>query len=75
MTMLLGSDTTLLLSLMSNESQLTNLAETFRSRIAPTENRRQKTHIISFYETKPMYLLRFLSLGLVSVSGSKSTAV
>ncbi|KAH7020289.1 peptidase C14 [Ilyonectria destructans] len=65
MTRLLGSDTTMVLSLMSNEVQLTNLADTFRTRIAPKESRRQKPRIISFYETKPMYLLRFLSLGLI----------
>lgn len=75
MTRLLGSDATMVLSLMSNEVQLTNLADTFRTRIAPNESRRQKPRIISFYETKPMYLLRFLSLGLVSARGPKSAVV
>jgi len=65
MTGFLGSDPTLLLSLRSHGDQLSNLADTFQSCIAPNEHRWQKIHIVSFYETKPMYLLGWLSIGLV----------
>lgn len=62
----LGSDTTLLLSLKSHDAQLSNLAETFRPRMVPKEVGKQKAPIVSFYETKPLYLLGWLSIGLVS---------
>lgn len=62
----LGSDTTLLLSLNNYGVDLSNLADTFRSRIAPNERRQRKVPIISFYETKKTYFLG-LSLGVVSV--------
>ncbi|OAA54616.1 peptidase C14 [Cordyceps fumosorosea ARSEF 2679] len=61
---ILGSDTTLLLSLQNHDAQLSNLADAFGSRIAPNERRPQKVPIISFYETKKTYLLG-LSLGVV----------
>ncbi|OAQ89063.1 armadillo-type fold domain-containing protein [Purpureocillium lilacinum] len=64
-TRLLGSDTTLLLSLKSHDAQLSNLAARFRSVVVQNERRGQETRIISFYETKPTYLLGWLSLGRV----------
>ncbi|EJP63492.1 peptidase C14 [Beauveria bassiana ARSEF 2860] len=60
----LGSDTTLLLSLKNHGAQLSNLADTFDSRIAPNVRRERKVPITSFYETKKTYLLG-LSLGVV----------
>ncbi|KAK4077222.1 hypothetical protein Purlil1_12436 [Purpureocillium lilacinum] len=60
---LLGSDTTLLLSLKSHDAQLSNLAARFRSCVVPNKRQAQKTRIISFYETKSMYLLGWLSIG------------
>ncbi|KAM3548066.1 hypothetical protein ARSEF4850_009641 [Beauveria asiatica] len=65
---ILGSDTTLLLSLQNHDAQLSNLADVFGSRIAPNERRPQKVPIISFYETKKTYLLG-LSLGVVYGEG------
>ncbi|GJN75978.1 hypothetical protein PLICBS_010089 [Purpureocillium lilacinum] len=61
----LGSDATLLLSLKSHDGQLSNLAARFRSCVAPNENRGRRVQIISFYETKSMYLLGWLSIGRV----------
>jgi hypothetical protein len=51
----LGSDTTLLLSLKNHEAQLSNLVDTFDSRIAPNVRRERKVPITSFYETKKTY--------------------
>ncbi|KAJ6436917.1 mutator-like element [Purpureocillium lavendulum] len=62
---LLGSDMTLVLSLKSHDAHLSNLAARFRSCLAPNERRGQKTRIISFYETKPMYLFGWLTIGRV----------
>ncbi|KAJ6021615.1 peptidase C14 [Penicillium herquei] len=61
---LLGSDSTLLLSLGSHESQLSNLQSEFDRRI---RKRRQENALAiwSFYETKPTYLFNWLSLGKV----------
>lgn len=67
MTRFLGSDPTLLLSLGRHAKQLSNLADTFESCIAENERRRSKFRIISFYETKPTYLLGWLSIGQVCV--------
>ncbi|KAK4075230.1 hypothetical protein Purlil1_12720 [Purpureocillium lilacinum] len=67
---LLGSDTTLLLSLKSHDAQLSNLAARFRPCVSPNKRWGQKTRIISFYETKPMYLLGWLSIGRVVARGS-----
>ncbi|KAL3952385.1 hypothetical protein ACCO45_012328 [Purpureocillium lilacinum] len=64
-TRVLGSDATLLLSLKSHDGQLSNLAARFRSCVAPNENRGRRVQIISFYETKSMYLLGWLSIGRV----------
>ncbi|KAK4074611.1 hypothetical protein Purlil1_12940 [Purpureocillium lilacinum] len=61
----LGSDATLLLSLKSHDGQLSNLAARFRSCVAQNENRGRRVQIISFYETKSMYLLGWLSIGRV----------
>lgn len=65
MTGFLGSDPTLLLSLTSHGDQLSNLADRFQSCIAANERGQQKFPIISFYETKPTYLLGWLPIGLV----------
>ncbi|KAH7117273.1 hypothetical protein B0J13DRAFT_652967, partial [Dactylonectria estremocensis] len=65
MTGFLGSDTTLLLSLKSHEGQLSNLVDKFNYCKVPSQYRPQKFQIIPFYETKPTYLLGWLSLGLV----------
>lgn len=72
---LLGSDATLLLSLRSHGSQLSNLAARFRSCAAPNENRGRRVQIISFYETKSTYLLGWLSIGRVSLHRSRSIVV
>ncbi|KAH8878672.1 hypothetical protein GQ53DRAFT_81806 [Thozetella sp. PMI_491] len=67
----LGSNATLLLSLKSHQDQLSDLADAFRTSMAQKEDRRQKegrrqkAKIKSFYETKPTYLLGWLSIGLV----------
>jgi hypothetical protein len=66
-TRFLGSDPTLLLSLRSHNASLSNLADEFLTCIAANEVRRQKVRIISFYETMPMYLLGWFSIGLVRV--------
>ncbi|CAH0054140.1 unnamed protein product [Clonostachys solani] len=65
MTGFLGSDTTLLQSLKSHDGQLSNLADRFQSRKVPNQDQPQKFQVISFYETKPTYLLGWQSLGLV----------
>ncbi|KAM3563321.1 hypothetical protein ARSEF4850_002388 [Beauveria asiatica] len=65
MTGLLGSNTTLLLSLKSNDQQLSTLAANFKQCIASSNKRRQENiRISSFYETKKTYLLG-LSLGVI----------
>ncbi|OAA54617.1 Armadillo-type fold protein [Cordyceps fumosorosea ARSEF 2679] len=61
----LGSDTTLLLSLKSNDQQLSTLAANFKQCIASSNKRRQENiRISSFYETKKTYLFG-LSLGVM----------
>jgi hypothetical protein len=64
----LGSNTTLLLSLRNQQERLSDLEDRFIDCMREKENRRQKTDIISFSETKPTKLLGWLSIGLVSVS-------
>ncbi|KAK2589724.1 hypothetical protein QQS21_012597 [Conoideocrella luteorostrata] len=70
-TAFLGSDSTLLLSLRSDEAQLSILANTFKSCISAMESRGKKLRIAAFYETKRTYLLRW-SLGTI-VSRNSAT--
>lgn len=66
MTGFLGSDTTLLLSLKSDDQQLSTLAANFKLCIASSnKHRKENIRITSFYETKKTYLLG-VSLGVVS---------
>ncbi len=64
----LGSSNTLLLSLRNHQDKLADLERRFRTCMEQKENRRQKTRIVSFHETKPTYLLRWFSIGLVSTA-------
>jgi hypothetical protein len=61
----LGSNNTLLLSLRNDQAQLTDLERRFRYCMELKERRGQKTEIISFCETKPTYVLGWLSIGIV----------
>lgn len=63
----LGSNTALLFSLMSHQKVLSDLDVRFVQCIKDKENRRQKTQIVAFCETKPTYVLGF-SLGRVSIT-------
>lgn len=75
MTGFLGSDMTLLLSLKSNNQQLSTLAAKFKHCVASSNKRRQENiRISSFYETKKTYLLG-VSLGVVSEGISLLAAV
>ena len=64
----LGSNTTLLFSLRDQKDELSDLEERFRSCINEKGNRRQKSKIISFHETKPTLLLGWFSIGLLSAT-------
>ncbi|KAJ3488535.1 hypothetical protein NLG97_g6181 [Lecanicillium saksenae] len=64
LTGILGSDTTLLLSLKTHDTGLSNLAASFDSCVASSDRRPRKVPVISFYETKKTYLLG-ISLGVV----------
>ncbi|KAH7111684.1 vegetative incompatibility protein HET-E-1 [Dactylonectria estremocensis] len=61
----LGSDMGLLLTMTSHQKQLSDSEERFIDCMKQKEDRRQKTGIVAFCETKPTYLLRWLSLGLI----------
>jgi len=63
----LGSNTTLLLALRNHHGQLSDIEDRFIQRLKEKESRWKKTDIVSFNETKPTYLLGWLSIGLVSV--------
>ncbi|KAJ2968352.1 hypothetical protein NQ176_g9220 [Zarea fungicola] len=60
----LGSDTTLVRSLNTHNTNLSNLSQRFEDCKAPGQDGVQKFRVRSFYETKPTYLLG-LSLGIV----------
>lgn len=67
---ILGSSTALLLSLRNHQEQLSNLEDRFTECIGPKNDRGEKPRVISFYETKPTYLLRWFSIGLVRTCNS-----
>ncbi|OTB11609.1 hypothetical protein K445DRAFT_26559 [Daldinia sp. EC12] len=72
-TSFLGSDSTLLLSLRSHGSDLSDLEQAFKDRISRSL---QKTKVVSFYETKSTYILRGrLSVGLIVDRDSASSCV
>ncbi|KAI9897307.1 hypothetical protein N3K66_008329 [Trichothecium roseum] len=58
-TAFLGSNTALLFSLMSHQKVLSDLDVRFIQCIKNKENRRQKTEIVAFCETKSTYVLGF----------------
>ncbi|RFU78839.1 nacht and wd40 domain [Trichoderma arundinaceum] len=61
----LGSNADLLVALASHQSGLSDLEDRFIGCMKQKEHRRQKTEIASFYETKPTYILNWISLGIV----------
>ncbi|KAK4071258.1 uncharacterized protein Triagg1_6289 [Trichoderma aggressivum f. europaeum] len=64
-TRLLGSDTSLLLSLRSNETHLGDLSKRFARCLEDKDAKGKKTKIISICEMKPTYILQCLSIGLI----------
>lgn len=68
MTAFLGSSPSLLFSLASHDSQLSDLTVRFSACVALTERRQQPFNIREFYETKPTYLLGWFPIGLVCPS-------
>ena len=64
MTASLGSNVGLLLSLMNHQKELSDLDRRFLKVMKDKGDRRQKTEIIAFCETKVTYVLGF-SVGLV----------
>ncbi|KAI1410260.1 peptidase C14 [Hypoxylon sp. FL1857] len=58
----LGSDSTLLLSLQSHGTYLSDLESQFRRWIS---SRSRKPKVISFYETKPTYIFGWFSIGRI----------
>ncbi|KAK5994039.1 Vegetative incompatibility HET-E-1-like protein [Cladobotryum mycophilum] len=65
LTEFLGSNPEMLLTLMSHQKELSDLEERFIECMKQKEDRRNKTEIISFCETKPTYMLGWLSLGII----------
>ncbi|KAL7798225.1 hypothetical protein V8C37DRAFT_249141 [Trichoderma ceciliae] len=61
----LGSNSDLLLALASHQNGLSDLEDRFIGCMRRKESRRQKTEIVSFYETKPTYMLNWISLGII----------
>ncbi|KAJ6032487.1 peptidase C14 [Penicillium herquei] len=64
LTGIFGSDSTLLLSLRHHDKGLTDLAERFNAHRVKSPLG-EMLPVISFYETKPTYLFRYISLGQV----------
>lgn len=67
-TRLLGSDTSLLLSLRSNGIQLSDLSKRFTRRLDERNAQERRMKVISICEMKPTYILQCLSVGLVRIS-------
>ena len=65
---LFGSNTGILLSLTSYRKQLFDLDVLFVKLMKEKEDRRGKTEIVAFCETKPTRVLGWLSVGLVGAA-------
>ncbi|KAL7956348.1 hypothetical protein V8C34DRAFT_315776 [Trichoderma compactum] len=65
LTRLLGSDTSLLLSLRSNGTQLGELSKRFTRRLDDKNAQERRMKVISICEMKPTYILQCLSVGLI----------
>ena len=65
LTSFLGSNPNLLLFLTKHQRDLSDLEDLFRTRITQ-EDRRHKMEIISFYETKPTWVLGLINIDIVS---------
>ncbi|XDG03782.1 hypothetical protein ABKA04_003397 [Annulohypoxylon sp. FPYF3050] len=61
LTRFLGSDSTLLLYLQSHGTYLSDVENNFRA----WRNKQRELRIVSFYETMPTYMLKWLYLGMV----------
>ena len=62
----LGSNNVLLLSLFRHRPELSDLNERFIKSMKKKEDKGQRAQILSFIETKPTYVFKWFSIGLVS---------